>query len=394
MSKNYPEVVLKADKENFIRRGHPWIFSGAIKYISEEISDGSVVKVFTVKKQFICMGHFFNGSIAVKILSLEEEQIDQAFFEKKIRAAQTFRDSAKVLDTNNTNAYRLVFGEADGLPGLIIDRYDNHFIIQCHSIGMHFHISDIANSIEAIYGKACETIYDKSKETLPKNYAQNIENKFLKGNTEKTICKENGCEFYVDWVNGQKTGFFLDQRDNRSLVKHYAKDRKVLNTFCYTGGFSVYAEKGGALEVMSTDVSKKAIALTTENMLLNKCNNHQEVAADTFDFLKANKNVYDLIILDPPAFAKHQKDKHAAVIGYKRLNEMAMSQIAPNGILFTFSCSQAVQKELFFDTVTAAAIEANREIRVLHYLSQPADHPLNPKHAEGEYLKGLVVMVL
>jgi 23S rRNA (cytosine1962-C5)-methyltransferase len=390
----YAEVTLKAGKENFIERGHPWIFSGAIKSISEEIADGQVVKVFTINDQFICMGHFFNGSISVKILSLTEELIDTAFFEKKIKAAQTFRDVARVVDANDTNAYRLVFGEADGLPGLVIDRYDNHFIIQCHSIGMHQQLNEIVAALENIYKEKCETIYDKSKETLPKIFAEKLTNQFLKGDTEKAICKENGCEFYVNWVTGQKTGFFLDQRDNRSLVKHYAKGKKVLNTFCYTGGFSVYAEKGGALEVMSTDVSKKAIELTKENMALNKCKNHAEAAADTFDFLKANKNVYDLIILDPPAFAKHQKDKHAAVIGYKRLNEMAMSQIAPNGILFTFSCSQAVQKELFFDTVTAAAIEAKREIRILHYLSQPADHPLNPKHAEGEYLKGLVVMVL
>jgi 23S rRNA (cytosine1962-C5)-methyltransferase len=390
----YAEVTLNAGKENFIERGHPWIFSGAIKSISEEIADGQVVKVFTIKDQFICMGHFFNGSISVKILSLTEELIDTVFFEKKIKAAQSFRDAARVVDANHTNAYRLVFGESDGLPGLVIDRYDNNFIIQCHSIGMHYQLKEIVAALKNIYQAQCETIYDKSKETLPKNYAEKLTNQFLKGDTEKAICKENGCEFYVNWVTGQKTGFFLDQRDNRSLVKHYAKGKKVLNTFCYTGGFSVYAEKGGALEVMSTDVSKKAIELTTENMKLNQCKNHSEAAADTFDFLKANKNVYDLIILDPPAFAKHQKDKHAAVIGYKRLNEMAMSQIAPNGILFTFSCSQAVQKELFFDTVTAAAIEAKREIRILHYLSQPADHPLNPKHAEGEYLKGLVVMVL
>jgi 23S rRNA (cytosine1962-C5)-methyltransferase len=394
MSKEYPAVRLKADKEHFIERGHPWIFSGAIKSISEEMEDGQVVQVYTHKDHFICMGHFFNGSIAVKILCYDDIEIDETFFIRKINSANDFRINTGNIDLNNTNAYRVVFGEADGLPGLVIDKYEHCFIIQCHSTGMYKHLSEIKSAIEKVFGNDCKTIYDKSKETLPKQFAQQVNNQFLKGDTERIICKENGYQFYVNWVNGQKTGFFLDQRDNRALVKHYAKGRKVLNTFCYTGGFSVYADAGGAKEVMSTDVSKRAIELTTENMKLNQCKYHQEQAIDTFDFLKTNGKAYDLVILDPPAFAKHQKDKHAAVIGYKRLNTMAMQQMPANSILFTFSCSQAIQKELFFDTITAAAIEAKREVRILHYLSQPHDHPINPKHPEGLYLKGLVLMVL
>jgi 23S rRNA (cytosine1962-C5)-methyltransferase len=288
---------------------------------------------------------------------------------------------------------RLFFGEGDGVPGLILDYYDGHVVIQCHSWGVYLQKDHIVKAIQEVLGKALKSIYDKSSETLAKAFAEKTENSFLFGVQEDIVVKENGHLFKIDFINGQKTGFFIDQRDNRQLLASYSKNKAVLNTFSYTGGFSVYAAAAGAEKVHSVDVSAPAIALCDQNIVLNTCHNHESFTVDTFDFLKDKKDTYDLIVLDPPAFAKSRDSKHQAVIGYKRLNSMAMKLIKPNGILFTFSCSGVVDKMLFYNTITAAALEAGRNMKVLHYLYQPADHPVTPFFAEGEYLKGMVLWI-
>lgn len=389
----YNNIILHKGKEFSIQRKHPWIFSGAIKIKDSNISDGDVVKVFSSSNQFLTIGHFQDGSISVRILSFNDEIIDANFFEERIKKAFYYRQKINLTESENTNVYRLIFGEADGLPGLIIDNYNFHFVIQCHSIGMHKQINLIAEALSAIFKDKIETIYDKSAETLPKEYASTIKNGFLLGNKQNTIVKENGNDFLIDWVNGQKTGFFIDQRENRQLLASYSKNKNVLNTFCYSGGFSIYAANAGAKEVHSIDVSKTAIELTNKNAELNNLQNHSSTAIDTFDFLKTAGKDYDVIVLDPPAFAKSRKVSHNAVMGYKRLNAEAIKIIKPGGIIFTFSCSQVINRELFFNTITAAAMEAKRNVKILHYLTQPADHPISLFFPEGEYLKGLVIYV-
>ncbi len=387
------KIVLNSGKEQSLLRFHPWVFSGAIRQKDADLEDGDIVNVYSSNRQFLGSGHYQQGSITVRVFTFHEEDINESFWLKKLRQAYNYRENTGLIQKHNTDVYRLVFGEADELPGLIMDYYNGHVVIQAHSIGMHLLREVFTKALKDIYGQDLKTVYDKSRETLPKNYAATVKNSFLLGDTGKTEVLEYGHRFLVNWQTGQKTGFFIDQRENRKLLAEYCKNKQVLNTFCYTGGFSVYAALGGATLVHSVDVSKTAIELALQNAGLNHCNNHEAFCTDTFDFLKGKPDFYDVIILDPPAFAKSRDVKHNAVIGYKKLNAAALKQIREGGILFTFSCSQVIDKYLFFNTITAAAIEAGRKVKVLHVLSQPADHPVNVFHPEGEYLKGLVLYV-
>lgn len=395
-----PQIYLRRGKEESLLRRHPWIFSGAIDYIKaeeeSEIAEGALVEVYTSKGDFIAHGHYQIGSIAVRVLTFEEEPIDQAWWNHRIGVAADVRRTLGLADNPATTCYRLVHGEGDSLPGLVVDIYGQTAVIQCHSVGMYRARMEIAQAIRATYGERIAAIYDKSSQTLPFKADLGAVDGYLWGHADPSqAVLENGQRFLVNWEKGQKTGFFLDQRENRELVKRYARGRTVLNTFCYTGGFSVYALSGGAREVVSVDSSERAVALATENMRLNFGPDaaHTEIAADAVEYLRDIGHRYDLIILDPPAFAKHHKVLGNAMQGYKRLNARALSQIRPGGILFTFSCSQAVSKELFRTTVFSAAAIAGRRVRILHQLTQPADHPINIYHPEGEYLKGLVLYV-
>ena len=396
-----PQIYLRRGKEESLLRRHPWIFSGAIDYIKaeeeSEIAEGALVEVFDHKGAFIARGHYQIGSIAVRVLSFEREEIDQAWWNRRLRVALDVRRTLALTDDPSTTCYRLVHGEGDSLPGLVVDIYGSTAVVQCHSVGMYRSRQQIAGAIRAAYGDRITAIYDKSPQTLPFKADLGAVDGYLWGTSDHAsqVVLENGEKFWVNWEKGQKTGFFLDQRENRELVKRYARGRTVLNTFCYTGGFSVYALSGGAREVCSVDSSERAVALATENMRLNFGPDapHSEVAADAVEYLRDIGDRYDLIILDPPAFAKHHKVLGNAMQGYKRLNARALSQIRPGGILFTFSCSQAVSKELFRTTVFSAAAIAGRRVRILHQLTQPADHPINIYHPEGEYLKGLVLYV-
>ena len=396
-----PQIILRKGKEESLLRRHPWIFSGAIDHIrAEEESDfveGALVEVYSRSGDFIAQGHYQIGSIAVRVLSFEREAIDQAWWNRRIAVAHDVRRTLGLTDDPATTCYRLVHGEGDSLPGLVVDIYGTTAVIQCHSVGMYRSRQEIAAALRATYGERLTAIYDKSSQTLPYKADLGAVDGYLRGHAERAsqVVLEHGERFLVNWEEGQKTGFFLDQRENRELVKRYAAGRTVLNTFCYTGGFSVYALSGGAKEVVSVDSSERAVELATENMKLNfgDTANHTEIAADAVEYLKEIGDRYDLIILDPPAFAKHHKVLSNAMQGYRRLNARALSQIRPGGILFTFSCSQAVSKELFRTTVFSAAAIAGRKVRILHQLTQPADHPINIYHPEGEYLKGLVLYV-
>ncbi len=397
------KVILHSGKDHSVKRFHPWVFSGAIKKISlppdypkDDLSEGDVVEVYTSQNEFLGMGHYQIGSIAIRMFSFTPVTPDYNFWKSKIQKAYDFRTQLNLTNNPSTNCYRLFFGEGDGLPGFIIDYYNGTAVFQSHSIGMHLIKNDIVRALQEIIGEKLVAVFDKSEETMPKQAAIKAPNGYLwkkENATIETIALENDNKFQVDWEGGQKTGFFLDQRENRALLGSYSNGKTVLNTFCYTGGFSVYAANAGAKEVHSIDISKKAIELTDRNIELNNIKNHESHAVDTFDFLKNRENTYDIIVLDPPAFAKHQNVKHNAVMGYKRLNYEAIKQIKSGGLLFTFSCSQVVDKNTFNSTVMAAAIEAGRTVRVLHHLSQPPDHCVNIFHPEGEYLKGLVVHV-
>lgn len=395
MENKYPRMTLGPGKEQSLQRFHPWVFSGAINKMEGRAQEGDVVEVYSSRNEFLGMGHVQQGSIAVRIFSFEQATLDAAFWKKKIQGAYDYRVKLGLTNDPNTNVYRLVYAEGDGLPGLIIDFYNGTAVMQAHSVGMYLVREEIVAALKDVLGDKLKAVYDKSAETLPKPAELDAVNGYLYGNTGITEVTENGNKFLIDWETGQKTGFFIDQRENRELLARYSKGRTIANTFCYTGGFSVYAMNAGAKEVHSVDSSKKAIELTDKNILLNSPNasNHRSFAIDTFDFLEDKDNRYDLIILDPPAFAKHREAKHNAVKGYKRLNAEAMKKIKPGGILFTFSCSQVVDRFLFNSTVMAAAITVGRNVRIMHQLSQPADHPLNIFHPEGEYLKGLVVYV-
>ena len=383
------KVILKKGKEYSIERFHPWIFSGAIQSVDGNASDGDWVEVLDSAKREIGYGHYQKGTITVRVLSFQGRP-DENFYNEKIKQAFHQRVVSKVV-SDSTNCYRLVHGEGDGLPGLIIDVYNGAAIMQSHSSGMHKDRKLIAKALKFVL-TGLNSIYYKSQNTL----SEKTQNEYLLGmGVLPHVALEHGNRFYVDWEDGQKTGFFLDQRENRRLLGEMSKGAKVLNTFCYTGGFSIYALNGGADLVHSVDASEKAIAMTRKNLELNKYDpaTHACFTMDTFDFLKDKQDQYDMIILDPPAFAKHKDARHQAMKGYQRLNAEAIRIVKPNGIIFTFSCSQVVDRQLFYDTIVSAAIQTGREVKVLHHLSQPADHPVSMYHPEGEYLKGLVLFV-
>ena len=396
----HPRIFLRRGKEESLLRRHPWIFSGAIGRVecpSDTIAEGEIVDVHTAAGDFIARGHYQIGSIAVRVLTFAQEPIDAAWWRARIRSACEVRRTRGLIGNAATTCYRLVHGEGDSLPGLVIDIYGTTAVVQCHSVGMYRSRMQIAEALREVYGERLAAVYDKSSQTVPYKAGLNAVDGYLMGKvaTPTQEVSENGHRFLVNWEEGQKTGFFLDQRCNRELVERYAAGRTVLNTFCYTGGFSVYAAAGGAKEVCSVDASERAVQLADENMRLNFGDSfpHTTLACDAVEYLKQIGDRYDLIILDPPAFAKHHKVLGNAMQGYKRLNARALSQIRPGGILFTFSCSQAVTKELFRTTVFSAAAIAGRNVRILHQLAQPADHPINIYHPEGEYLKGLVLYV-
>ncbi len=389
------KVFLKPKKEESLLRFHPWVFSGAIQSFEGQPEEGDLVEVYGANNRFLGIGHFQIGSIAVRILSFQQQEIDQSFWENRIRIAYELRKTLRLTASAHNDTYRLVHGEGDNLPGLVIDMYAHTAVMQAHSVGMHRARHQIAEALKQIMGDTLQNIYYKSEATLPYKANLGSEDGYLLGGDVEDIALENGLRFYVDWQKGQKTGFFVDQRENRSLLEHYAKDRAVLNMFCYTGGFSFYAMRGGAKVVHSVDSSAKAIALTNKNVSLNFPNDprHQAFAEDAFKYLEHMGSNYDLIILDPPAFAKHKDVLRNALQGYRKLNAIAFEKIKPGGILFTFSCSQVVSKEHFRLAVFSAAAQSGRSVRILHQLTQPADHPVNIYHPEGEYLKGLVLYV-
>lgn len=393
---SYKKVFLKPGKEESLKRFHPWVFSGAIARVEGEPEEGEVVDVYTSKKEFIACGHFQIGSIAVRVLSFRQEPIDHDYWVRRLQVAKDLRCALGLIGNPRNNTYRLVHGEGDNLPGLIIDVYDHTAVMQAHSAGMHLDRMAVADALEEVMGDVIQHIYYKSETTLPfKADLLATENGFLKGGSPENVAMENGLKFHVDWLKGQKTGFFVDQRENRALLERYAKGRNVLNMFCYTGGFSFYAMRGGANLVHSVDSSAKAIDLTNENVALNFPGDtrHQAFAEDAFKFLDRMGDQYDLIILDPPAFAKHRDALRNALRGYTKLNAKAFEKIRPGGILFTFSCSQVVSKQDFRNAVFTAAAQSGRSVRILHQLTQPGDHPVNIYHPEGEYLKGLVLYV-
>ena len=393
----YKSVYLKKGKEESLNRFHPWIFSGAIHHMEEGIEEGDIVNVFTAMNDFIAVGHYQIGSIAVRVLSFSEEEINHSFWCSHLESALKMRQRIGIADNDNNNTYRLVHGEGDALPGLIIDCYGETMVMQAHSVGMHASRKAVCRALVEVMGNRMKHVYYKSETTLPFKAELEQENDFIHGGTDNDIAIENGLKFHVDWLHGQKTGFFIDQRENRSLLEHYAKDKSVLNMFCYTGGFSVYAMRGQAKMAHSVDSSAKAIELTNRNIDLNFPGDkrHEAFCEDAFKYLDNtdNANKYDLIVLDPPAFAKHRKALHNALKGYTRLNVKGLQRIKQGGILFTFSCSQIVSKENFRNAVFTAAAQAGRKVRILHQLHQPADHPINIYHPEGEYLKGLVLYV-
>ena len=391
----YRIIQLKRGKEESLRRFHPWVFSGAIHQTDSDLEEGDIVRVVTSTGEFIAVGHYQQGSIAVRVLSFSDVAIDDAYWASRLQSALSMRQAIGLADSPTNNTYRLVHGEGDHLPGLIIDVYGKTAVMQAHSIGMHLCRKQIAVQLVKVMGERLQHVYYKSETTLP--YME-LENGFLYGGSNDNVALENGLKFYVDWLRGQKTGFFVDQRENRLLLQQYARARRVLNMFCYTGGFSFYAMRGGAELVHSVDSSAKAIELTNRNVELNFPGDqrHEAFCEDAFKYMDnvpADNVPYDLVVLDPPAFAKHRGALHNALKGYTRLNQKAMQIIAPGGILFTFSCSQVVTKDNFRNAVFTAAALARRKVRILHQLHQPADHPINIYHPEGEYLKGLVLYV-
>lgn len=391
---NYPEIILRKGKEQSLERLHPWVFSGAVARQPDNIEEGDTVKVVSSTGNVIGTGHYQIGSITVRMLAWGDSPVDAALYSERLKAAYQLRRALKLINRHN-NAYRLVHGEGDFLPGLVVDVYGDTAVLQAHSPGMHFARDIIASELVNLPDAGIKNVYYKSETTLPYKAHLDPQNQYIVGSYSTNVAEENGLKFHVDWLKGQKTGFFVDQRDNRALLEKYAHNRKVLNMFCYTGGFSVYALRGGAELVHSVDSSAKAIALTDDNVRLNFPDDtrHTSFAEDAFKFLSAMDTPYDLIILDPPAFAKHRSALKNALIGYRKLNAKAFEKIAPGGILFTFSCSQAVSREQFRLAVFSAAAQSRRKVRILHQLTQPADHPVNIYHPEGEYLKGLILYV-
>lgn len=391
----YKNIYLKNGKEESLKRFHPWIFSGAIHHFEQPVEDGEVVRILNPQGAFLCVGHYQRGSIAVRVLSFRDEAVDYAFWVDKLKRAVALRRLIGVLGRPDNNTCRLVHGEGDGIPGLVVDLYNRTAVMQAHSVGIHRSRMDIAHALLEATEGVVEHIYYKSETTLPYQSELESENGFIVGHSPEDIAMENGLRFHVDWLKGQKTGFFVDQRENRHLLEHYAAGRCVLNMFCYTGGFSFYAMRGGAKLVHSVDSSAKAIELAKRNVELNFPGDtrHEAFAEDAFKFLDKMGENYDLIILDPPAFAKHRDALRNALIGYRKLNAKAFEKIKPGGVLFTFSCSQVVTREQFRAAVFTAAALSGRNVRILHQLTQPADHPVSIYHPEGEYLKGLVLYV-
>ncbi|MCQ2267400.1 MAG: class I SAM-dependent rRNA methyltransferase [Bacteroidaceae bacterium] len=389
------KIFLKKGKDESLKRFHPWVFSGAIAHAEKGIEEGDLVQVFSSENKFLAVGHAQIGSIAVRVLSFNDETIGDNFWEHRLEVAYDLRKSIGLAGSDHTNAYRLVHGEGDNLPGLIIDVYDKTAVMQAHSVGMHVNRMEIARALQKVMKGVVENIYYKSETTLPYKADLGQEDGYIVGGGGECVALENNLRFHVDWLQGQKTGFFVDQRDNRSLLEKFSKGRSVLNMFCYTGGFSFYAMRGGAKLVHSVDSSQRAIDLTNENVQLNfpNDNRHAAFAEDAFKYLDRMGDQYDLIILDPPAFAKHRDALRHALQGYRRINAKAFEKIKPGGILFTFSCSQAVNKDQFRLAVFTAAAQSGRSVKILHQLHQPADHPINIYHPEGEYLKGLVLYV-
>ena len=389
-------VILKSGKDQSLRRYHPWVFSGAIKKIKgTEPAEGNIVSVFDNKDEFLGKGHYQKGTIAIRILSFEDKEIDEKFWEQRIEKAYDLRSLLGLIDDPNTNVFRLINAEGDGLPGLIVDYYNGVVVVQAHSVGMYKNLEMIVHALKSLFGQKLQAVYNKSSSTLP--YKADVEkvNHYLYGEPSEEIVKENGLSFQVNWEEGQKTGFYVDQRENRLMIKKFACEKKVLNLFGYTGGFSVYAMEGGCKSVDTVDSSQRAVDMANLNARLNfgEENNHRGTAADAFTFLKDMDDDYDLIILDPPAFAKHNNVLHNALQGYKRLNRMAIEKIKKGGVLFTFSCSQVVSNENFRKMVFAASANTGRKVRILYQLNQPADHPVSIYHPEGEYLKGLVLQI-
>lgn len=391
----YKNIYLKKGKDESLKRFHPWVFSGAIAHMDDGIEEGDIVRVITNSGDFIALGHYQIGSIAVRVLSFDDIVIDDEFWKQRLAAALLMRQCAGIADNPENNTFRLVHGEGDNLPGLVIDCYGKTAVMQAHSVGMHVCRDVIARQLVEVMGSRIENVFYKSETTLPFKADLGQENGFIYGGSDDNVAVENGLKFHVDWLKGQKTGFFVDQRENRKLLEHYAKGKTVLNMFCYTGGFSFYAMRGNAKVVHSVDSSAKAIELTNANVELNFPGDkrHHAFCEDAFKFLDSAENKYDLIILDPPAFAKHRAALHNALKGYTRLNVKAFEKIKKGGLLFTFSCSQVVTKDNFRNAVFTAAALAGRNVRILHQLHQPADHPINIYHPEGEYLKGLVLYV-
>ena len=398
---SYPIIILKPKRSESLKRKHPWVFSGAIDKIlmdedAPDLKEGNVVKVADHKEKVLGVGHFAKGSIAVRMLTFKNEEVDQFFWESKIKSAYMLREALQLSNSVKTRCYRLIHAEGDGLPGLIVDIYGTIAIVQAHSAGFAFALPVVARALKAVYGDKLTAVYSKSEKALHNQGEKEVEDGYLFGAAESPqIVLENNIKFEIDWVTGQKTGFFIDQRFNRELLKNYSKGKKVLNTFCYSGGFSVYALEAGAAEVHSVDSSQKAIELTDRNIKINfgATEKHKSFTKDTLKYLNETEGTYDTIILDPPAYAKSKSAQHKAVQGYKRLNAKALTMIKKGGVLFTFSCSQVVDRKLFENTIMAAAIEAKRTVKVLHHLSQPADHPVSIFHPEGEYLKGLVLYI-
>lgn len=395
MQENIYSVYLKKGKEDSLRRFHPWVFSGAIQRMDEGIREGDIVRVYNAQGEFLAVGHYQIGSISVRVLSFRDVPIDEAFWKSRFQVALDMRISIGIADNPQNNTYRLIHGEGDNLPGLVVDCYGKTAVMQAHSVGMHVNRHEIVKALISVMGNRIAHVFYKSETTLPYKAQLEQENGFLYGGSDDNTAVENGLRFHVDWLKGQKTGFFVDQRENRALLERYARGRTVLNMFCYTGGFSFYAMRGGARLVHSVDSSGKAIELTNANVALNFPGDtrHEAFCDDAFKFLDRADDIYDLIILDPPAFAKHRAALHNALKGYTRLNAKAFQRIRPGGILFTFSCSQVVTKEHFRNAVFTAAAQSGRKVRILHQLHQPADHPVNIYHPEGEYLKGLVLYV-
>ena len=404
--KRYPRVVLKKDKEAALKRFHPWLFSGAIERTIGTCFPGDIVEVYSISHDYLATGHFQDGSIAVKLFTFQQQEIDYSFWKDKIERAYRLRTVLGLTSSSSTTAYRLVFTEGDELPGLIIDWYNGVAVIQTHSLGMHLIKPDLVNILKEIYGEGLKAVYDKSAETTllsvppskevgDKGRNNRVEDGYLFGLPQKGLITETGHTFSVDWERGQKTGFFLDQRSNRMFAQFYAENKKVLNAFCYSGAFSVYALKGGAILVHSVDSSKQAIEWTKENLALNGIDSarHESSVADVKRFLVQSTATYDMIILDPPAFAKHHNITHNALQAYIHINSEAMKKVNPGGILMTYSCSQAISREMFRSAIQAAALETGRKLRILHHLSQGPDHPVSIYHPEGEYLKGLILQV-